>query len=98
MAESNNGAAQGAAAAQLSVQKIYVKDASFEVPSAPAIFQEQGQPPHRHVLPFRAAVVLAVQRARAPHHVAVHRHRAQAVDAQRVELAVLRVAHRQRQA
>ncbi|HET7844891.1 MAG TPA: protein-export chaperone SecB [Xanthomonadales bacterium] len=44
MAETNNGAAQGAATAQLSVQKIYVKDASFEVPSAPAIFQEQGQP------------------------------------------------------
>ena len=42
--ETTNGAAQGAASAQLSVQKIYVKDASFEVPSAPAIYQEQGQP------------------------------------------------------
>jgi preprotein translocase subunit SecB len=42
-----NPAANGASAtpgAQLSVQKIYVKDASFEVPGAPAIFQEQGQP------------------------------------------------------
>src|SRR5437016_2623515 len=36
-----NGSQQGA---QLSVHKIYVKDASFEAPSAPAIFQEQGQP------------------------------------------------------
>ena len=32
------------APASLSVQKIYIKDASFEVPGAPAIFQEQGQP------------------------------------------------------
>jgi preprotein translocase subunit SecB len=30
--------------AQVNVQKIYVKDASFEAPSAPHIFQEQGQP------------------------------------------------------
>ncbi|MBS0571079.1 MAG: protein-export chaperone SecB [Proteobacteria bacterium] len=30
--------------AQLSLQKVYVKDASFEVPGAPQIFQEQGQP------------------------------------------------------
>jgi preprotein translocase subunit SecB len=36
-----NGAATGP---QLSLQKVYVKDASFEVPSAPQIFQEQGQP------------------------------------------------------
>jgi len=45
MAESQtpgNGAA--AAPAQLVVQKIYVKDASFEAPGAPAIFQEQAQP------------------------------------------------------
>jgi preprotein translocase subunit SecB len=33
-----------AAGAQLSLQKIYIKDASFEVPGAPQIFQEQGQP------------------------------------------------------
>jgi preprotein translocase subunit SecB len=32
-----------AAGAQLSLQKIYIKDASFEVPGAPHIFQEQGQ-------------------------------------------------------
>jgi len=40
---SANGAA-GEAAAQLSLQKVYIKDASFEVPGAPQIFQEQGQP------------------------------------------------------
>ncbi|HET8942870.1 MAG TPA: protein-export chaperone SecB [Rudaea sp.] len=31
-------------AAQLTLQKVYLKDASFEVPGAPQIFQEQGQP------------------------------------------------------
>lgn len=30
--------------AQVSVQKIYIKDSSFEAPSAPQIFQDQGQP------------------------------------------------------
>jgi preprotein translocase subunit SecB len=35
---------QAAAAAQLNVQKIYVKDASFEAPNAPFVFQEQAQP------------------------------------------------------
>jgi preprotein translocase subunit SecB len=44
-----NGADTGATdattvQAQVNVQKIYVKDASFEAPSAPHIFQEQGQP------------------------------------------------------
>ena len=39
---SANGA--GDVAAQLSLQKVYIKDASFEVPGAPQIFQEQGQP------------------------------------------------------
>ena len=37
-----NGDAQ--TGAQLALQKVYIKDASFEVPSAPQIFQEQGQP------------------------------------------------------
>ena len=37
-----NGAAQ--AGPTLSVQKLYVKDASFEIPNAPMIFQEQAQP------------------------------------------------------
>jgi preprotein translocase subunit SecB len=43
MAEQNNGAL-GADQAQFSIQKIYVKDVSFEVPSSPQIFSEQGQP------------------------------------------------------
>jgi preprotein translocase subunit SecB len=37
-----NGTGEGTA--QLSLQKVYIKDASFEVPGAPQIFQEQGQP------------------------------------------------------
>jgi preprotein translocase subunit SecB len=43
MAEQNNGA-DGADQAQFTIQKIYVKDVSFEVPGAPAIFNEPGQP------------------------------------------------------
>jgi preprotein translocase subunit SecB len=43
-----NGAAAPAAAeqatGQLALQRIYVKDASFEAPSAPQVFQEEGQP------------------------------------------------------
>ena len=45
MADQNtqaNGSADSGA--QLSLQKVYLKDASFEVPGAPQIFQEQGQP------------------------------------------------------
>lgn len=45
--ENNNPVANGNGGAeagpQLTVQKIYVKDASFEAPGAPHIFQEQGQ-------------------------------------------------------
>lgn len=37
----NGGTAAGA---QLSLQKVYIKDVSFEVPGAPLIFQDQGQP------------------------------------------------------
>ena len=40
--ENTNGIAE--AGAQLSLQKVYIKDVSFEVPGAPQIFQEQGQP------------------------------------------------------
>jgi preprotein translocase subunit SecB len=40
--EISNGTAD--AGAQLSLQKVYIKDVSFEVPGAPQIFQEQGQP------------------------------------------------------
>ena len=43
MAEQNNGAA-GADQAQFTIQKIYVKDVSFEVPGAPQVFNEPGQP------------------------------------------------------
>ena len=45
--ESANGAAgveNAAAQMQFNLQKIYVKDASFEAPNAPAVFQEEGQP------------------------------------------------------
>jgi len=38
-----NGAAAPQASAQINLQKIYVKDASFEAPSAPQIFSEEGQ-------------------------------------------------------
>lgn len=39
-----NGAAEQPQMAQVAVQKIYVKDASFEAPNAPIIFQDPGQP------------------------------------------------------
>lgn len=39
-----NGAAEQPQMAQVAVQKIYVKDASFEAPNAPMIFQDPGQP------------------------------------------------------
>ena len=47
--ETTNGAAapvqqDAAAGPAFSVEKIYVKDVSFEAPGAPAIFSEQGQP------------------------------------------------------
>ncbi len=29
---------------QLAIQKVYVKDISFEAPNAPAVFQEKGEP------------------------------------------------------
>jgi preprotein translocase subunit SecB len=49
MAESTNGAANGQAqqpSAQLNLQKIYVKDVSFEAPGAPQVFQAQGSTPN----------------------------------------------------
>lgn len=44
--ENTNGAAAPAqpAGAQFSVEKIYVKDVSFESPKAPQVFNEQTQP------------------------------------------------------
>jgi preprotein translocase subunit SecB len=43
MSETANGAAQQQMA-QIALQKIYLKDASFEAPGAPQIFGEEGQP------------------------------------------------------
>jgi len=48
MTEENQTAAPQAAnqenAPQMSLQKIYVKDVSFEAPNVPELFNEQGQP------------------------------------------------------
>ena len=46
MADETNGAAgaQPATPSQFVLQKIYVKDASFEAPNAPQVFNEEGQP------------------------------------------------------
>lgn len=45
MTEQTNGAAaQGEAAAQFSLQRIYVKDLSFEAPKSPEIFRQEWQP------------------------------------------------------
>ena len=41
VANGNGGADPGGP--QLTVQKVYIRDASFEAPGAPHIFQEQGQ-------------------------------------------------------
>jgi preprotein translocase subunit SecB len=38
------GADNAPTGAQFTVEKIYVKDVSFEAPNAPAVFNEQGQP------------------------------------------------------
>ena len=48
MAETTNGAANGQAQgqAQLSLQKIYTKDVSFEAPGAPQIFQGTNSKPN----------------------------------------------------
>jgi preprotein translocase subunit SecB len=48
MAETTNGAANGQAQgqAQLSLQKIYTKDVSFEAPGAPQIFQGSTSQPN----------------------------------------------------
>ncbi|HEY0180392.1 MAG TPA: protein-export chaperone SecB [Dokdonella sp.] len=59
-----NGAANGQAVpqqaqAQLNLQRIYVKDASFEAPGAPQIFQQQGQPNVELNLSQRVAQIAA---------------------------------------
>lgn len=38
------GADDAAQAAQFTIEKLYVKDVSFEAPNAPQVFNEQGQP------------------------------------------------------
>lgn len=40
----NGAASPQAAGPQFTVEKIYVKDVSFEVPAAPQVFNEEGQP------------------------------------------------------
>jgi preprotein translocase subunit SecB len=42
--ETSNGALPAQAAATFSIEKLYVKDVSFEAPGAPQVFNEQGQP------------------------------------------------------
>ena len=42
--EAANGAADAGTAAQFNVQKIYLKNLSFEAPNAPAIFTEEAPP------------------------------------------------------
>ncbi|BAU77060.1 protein-export chaperone SecB [Metapseudomonas furukawaii] len=42
--QTNNGAAQGAEAPQFSLQRIYVRDLSFEAPKSPEIFRQQWNP------------------------------------------------------
>jgi preprotein translocase subunit SecB len=42
--EAANGAADAGTAAQFNVQKIYLKNVSFEAPNAPAIFTEEAPP------------------------------------------------------
>ncbi len=44
MTEQSNGAAAPDTQAQFTVQKVYVKDVSFEAPNTPHTFNEQGQP------------------------------------------------------
>lgn len=40
----NGAAAEAALPTQFNLQKIYIKDASFEAPNAPQVFQEEGAP------------------------------------------------------
>ncbi|UXI68576.1 protein-export chaperone SecB [Tahibacter amnicola] len=53
----NQANGQASAQAQLSVQKIYIKDSSFEAPGAPHIFQDQGQPQIQLSLGHQAAAL-----------------------------------------
>lgn len=42
--QASNGAAQGEQAAQFSLQRIYVRDLSFEAPKSPEIFRQEWAP------------------------------------------------------
>jgi len=44
MTDENNAAAQDAAEREFQIQKIYLKDVSFETPNTPAIFQQKWEP------------------------------------------------------
>ncbi len=44
MSEQNNDAAGGQNPQQVSIHNIYLKDASFESPNAPGVFQQNAQP------------------------------------------------------
>src|SRR5207302_2007021 len=46
-------------------------------------------PPHRYILPFGSQPIIALQRSRAPDDASSRNHRAQAIDAQRVEFTIL---------
>ncbi|MGH8115048.1 MAG: protein-export chaperone SecB [Rhodanobacteraceae bacterium] len=48
---------QAAPKMQMSLQKIYSRDVSFEVPNAPKVFQEEGQPQVQLNLSHKATVI-----------------------------------------
>lgn len=48
---------QAAPQMQMSLQKIYARDVSFEVPNAPKVFQEEGQPQVQLNLSHKAATI-----------------------------------------
>src|SRR5205814_8883400 len=60
-------------------------------PPEQALFDEQSHSANREVFPFARKSIGADERARSPDHIAVHREIAQAVDAQRIETAILRI-------
>ena len=53
--------------------------------------KEQRQPPDGNVFPLRTGLVVTLQGARAPHHVAVNSELSQAIDALDVQIAVFQV-------
>jgi preprotein translocase subunit SecB len=59
MAEQTPAQSNGQAAPQMqmSLQKIYARDVSFEVPNAPKVFQEEGQPQVQLNLSHKATAI-----------------------------------------